>query len=88
MVLWFKDGNPLPIYSYDAREFTKKRWSEDKMFGARATFRDTVSPAQLRIDRLERTDAGVVQLYFIFSLTSDHFQENTRVVLISALAPR
>ena len=64
MVLWFKDGNPLPIYSYDAREFTKKRWSEDKMFGARATFRDTVSPAQLRIDRLERTDAGVVQLYF------------------------
>ena len=88
MVLWFKDGNPLPIYSYDAREFTKKRWSEDKMFGARATFRDTVSPAQLRIDRLERTDAGVVQLYFTFSLNSDHFQENTRVVLISALAPR
>ena len=88
MVLWFKDGNPLPIYSYDAREFTKKRWSEDKMFGARATFRDTVSPAQLRIDRLGRTDAGVVQLYFTFFLNSDHFQENTRVVLISALAPR
>ena len=44
-MLWFKDDNPLPIYSYDAREFTKKRWSEDKMFGARATFRDTVSPA-------------------------------------------
>ena len=58
LVLWFKDDNPLPIYSYDAREFTKKRWSEDKMFGARTTFRDTVSPSQLRIDRLERTDAG------------------------------
>ena len=58
LVLWFKDDNPLPIYSYDAREFTKKRWSEDKMFGARATFRDTVSPSQLRIDRLERSDAG------------------------------
>ena len=29
LVLWFKDGAPLPIYSYDAREFTKKRWSED-----------------------------------------------------------
>ena len=28
------------------------------MFGARTTFRDTVSPAQLRIDRLERADAG------------------------------
>ena len=58
LVLWFKDDKPLPIYSYDAREFTKKRWSEDKMFGARATFRDTVSPSQLRIDRLERSDAG------------------------------
>ena len=58
LVLWYKDDDPLPVYSYDARDFTKKRWSEDKMFGARATFRDTVSPAQLRIDRLERTDAG------------------------------
>ena len=58
LVLWYKDDNPLPVYSYDARDFTKKRWSEDKMFGARATFRDSVSPAQLRIDRLERTDAG------------------------------
>ena len=88
MVLWFKDGNPLPIYSYDAREFTKKRWSEDKMFGARATFRDTVSPAQLRIDRLERTDAGVIDLLFTFFHRSDHSQENTRAVLISAPAPR
>ena len=58
LVLWYKDEDPLPVYSYDARDFTKKRWSEDKMFGARATFRDTVSPAQLRIDRLERTDGG------------------------------
>ena len=58
LVLWYKNESPLPVYSYDAREFTKKRWSEDKQFGARASFRDTVSPAQLRIDKVERGDSG------------------------------
>ena len=58
LVLWYKNKNPLPVYSYDAREFTKKRWSEDKQFGARASFRDTVSPAQLRIERVEKGDEG------------------------------
>ena len=58
LVLWFKNNNPMPVYSYDAREFTKKRWSEDKQFGARASFRDTVSPAQLRIERVEKEDEG------------------------------
>merc|ERR1711892_391088 len=58
LVLWYKNKNPMPVYSYDAREFTKKRWSEDKQFGARASFRDTVSPAQLRIERVEKGDEG------------------------------
>ena len=58
LVLWFKNNNPMPVYSYDAREFTKKRWSEDKQFGARASFRDTVSPAQLRIVKVEKGDEG------------------------------
>eukprot|EP00092_Neocalanus_flemingeri_P025919 GFUD01028088.1.p1 GENE.GFUD01028088.1~~GFUD01028088.1.p1 ORF type:complete len:164 (-),score=53.95 GFUD01028088.1:125-616(-) len=46
----------MPVYSYDAREFTKKTWFKDKQFGARASFRDTASPAQLRIDRVEKGD--------------------------------
>ena len=58
LVLWYKNNNPLPVYSYDAREFTKKRWSEDKQFGSRTSFRDTVSPAQLRIDKVEKGDEG------------------------------
>ena len=39
LVLWYKDGRPQPIYSYDARFSTIKRWSEFLDFRARAEFR-------------------------------------------------
>ena len=33
----------IAIMMITIREFAKKRWSEDREFGARATFRDTVT---------------------------------------------
>ncbi len=43
LVLWYKNGDPQPIYSYDARFTTIKRWSEDLDLRARAEFRCVLS---------------------------------------------
>ncbi len=39
LVLWYKDGEAQPIYSYDARFSTIKHWSEFPDFAPRAEFR-------------------------------------------------
>ena len=36
-------------HDHPFREFAKKRWSEDREFGARATFRDTVQTISILI---------------------------------------
>jgi hypothetical protein len=36
LVLWYKDANPQPVYSFDARFTTVKHWSEDPTFGPRS----------------------------------------------------
>ena len=35
LVLWYKNSDPQPVYSFDARFSTVKHWSEDPAFGAR-----------------------------------------------------
>ena len=49
LVLWYKNDNPQPIYSYDARFSTVKHWSEDTVdFGPRSHFKTkNTNPAQL-----------------------------------------
>ena len=49
LVLWYKNDNPQPIYSYDARFSTVKHWSEDTIdFGPRSHFKTkNTNPAQL-----------------------------------------
>ena len=47
LVLWYKNKDPQPVYSFDARFSTVKHWSEDPAFGARSFFRDSVDPAEL-----------------------------------------
>ena len=48
LVLWYKNDNPQPIYSYDARFSTVKHWSEDRNFGPRSVFKtENTDPAQL-----------------------------------------
>ena len=36
LVLWYKNGSPQPVYSFDARFSTVKHWSEDPTFGPRS----------------------------------------------------
>ncbi|XP_063231784.1 protein turtle homolog A-like [Bacillus rossius redtenbacheri] len=63
MVLWFKEADGEPLYSFDVRggrNFGKaKLWSSPTAFGQRAYFRTTSSPAQLLVDDLRLSDEGV-----------------------------
>ena len=48
LVLWYKNDDPQPIYSFDARFSTVKHWSEDRNFGPRSVFKTkNTNPAQL-----------------------------------------
>ncbi|CAH0774685.1 unnamed protein product [Bemisia tabaci] len=55
MVLWFRESDGIPIYSYDLRghpEGKPKTWSADNVFGKGAFFRSSSSPAQLVIEKV------------------------------------
>ena len=62
LVLWYKNDNPQPIYSYDARFSTVKHWSEDTVdFGPRSHFKTkNTNPAQL----------GMKLIYFSYQNSS------------------
>ncbi|XP_013147686.1 PREDICTED: nephrin-like [Papilio polytes] len=62
MVLWFKESDGEPLYSYDVRgrALTQpKLWSSPSGFGARAFFRAAAVPATLLLDNVFTSDAGV-----------------------------
>ncbi|KAK3922983.1 Protein turtle-like protein B [Frankliniella fusca] len=60
LVIWFKEGIPKPIYSYDARGSggQAKHWADDT-FGGRAFFRVTDNPAQLTVESARDGDGGM-----------------------------
>ncbi|XP_050673051.1 uncharacterized protein LOC126970949 [Leptidea sinapis] len=62
MVLWFKESDGEPLYSYDIRGRAynqPKLWSSPLVFGNRAYFRGGATPAVLMIDNVMAADAGV-----------------------------
>ncbi|XP_075982640.1 neural cell adhesion molecule 2-like isoform X1 [Anticarsia gemmatalis] len=62
MVLWFKETDGEPLYSYDVRgrlASQPKLWSSASGFGTRAYFRSAATPAVLFVDSVVSTDAGV-----------------------------
>ncbi|XP_047114831.1 neural cell adhesion molecule 2 isoform X1 [Schistocerca piceifrons] len=62
MVLWFKEADGEPLYSFDVRgrEYGQaKTWSAPRAFGSRAFFRTATTPAQLLVDDLALSDEGV-----------------------------
>ena len=40
LVLWYRQDDKTPIYSYDSRTGSPDLWSEPEVFGDRAVFRD------------------------------------------------
>ncbi|XP_045453069.1 hemicentin-1-like, partial [Melitaea cinxia] len=62
MVLWFKELDGEPLYSYDIRGRNAnqpKLWSSSEVFGNRAYFRGGATPAVLMVDNVIAADAGV-----------------------------
>ncbi|KAK9497542.1 hypothetical protein O3M35_004243 [Rhynocoris fuscipes] len=62
MVLWFKDSDGEPLYSFDVRGRNygqAKLWSSPTAFGDRAFFRTATETAQLRVDDLRLSDEGI-----------------------------
>ncbi|PZC81801.1 hypothetical protein B5X24_HaOG212015 [Helicoverpa armigera] len=63
MVLWFKESDgDQPLYSYDIRGRSinqPKLWSSPTVFGNRAFFRGSATPAVLMVDNVIASDAGV-----------------------------
>ena len=69
LVLWYKDSDPQPVYSFDARYLNPKHWSQDPNFGARSFFRHTADPAQLIISSVTMDDAGTYKCRVDFKLS-------------------
>ena len=59
LILWYKDANPQPVYSFDNRYTTPKHWSQDPKFGSRAFFRHSSDPAHLIVSSVTLQDAGI-----------------------------
>ncbi|XP_040568747.1 roundabout homolog 1 [Lepeophtheirus salmonis] len=62
LVLWYRNFDAQPIYSFDNRFSTTKHWSEDQSFGPRALFRDnSIYPgilSELIISNVQFEDGG------------------------------
>ncbi|GLV36530.1 sidestep IV [Carabus blaptoides fortunei] len=63
MVLWFKESDGEPLYSFDQRGRTSsmqaKLWSSPQAFGSRAFFRTGIIPASLLVDDIQLHDEGI-----------------------------
>uniref|UniRef100_A0A8D8SKZ5 Protein turtle homolog A n=2 Tax=Cacopsylla melanoneura TaxID=428564 RepID=A0A8D8SKZ5_9HEMI len=62
MVLWFKESDGEPLYSFDLRNRihgTTKPKSTPGAFGTRVHFNTATVPAQLLVDNLKMSDEGV-----------------------------
>ncbi|XP_037920773.1 neural cell adhesion molecule 2 [Hermetia illucens] len=61
MVLWFREGDGEPLYSFDVRgrQFGQaKLWSSPSAFGDRAFFSTVAHPAALKVDNIKLSDEG------------------------------
>ena len=62
LVLWYRGDEGEPLYSYDARHGSWNlgaRWSDDNQFGARAYFQLSSNPAELRVEDIMVSEAGM-----------------------------
>ncbi|XP_068896436.1 protein turtle homolog A-like isoform X3 [Tenebrio molitor] len=85
MVLWYRDTNSKPIYSFDVRgrPFNKAlHWSDPKVFGPRAYFVTVSKPAALTLDGVSLDDEGIYRCRVDFRTTpTRNFAINLTVIV-------
>ncbi|XP_052863108.1 hemicentin-2-like [Anopheles cruzii] len=62
LVIWYKEGNTKPIYSFDARGKSLQQaihWSDEAVLKSKAYFYYDTSPPALRIKGVKQEDAGL-----------------------------
>lgn len=87
MVLWFKESDGEPLYSFDLRSRihgNTKPKSTPGAFGTRVHFNTATVPAQLMLDNLKMTDEGVYRCRVDFRNTPTR---NAKVNLTIVVPP-
>ena len=87
-MLWYKDEDGEPIYTYDARpsdSLAPKHWSDDQPrgFGSRARLVISPHPAQLMIENVRENDAAVYRCRVDFKSS----QTRNSLVTLSIISP-
>ena len=87
-VLWYKDEDGEPIYTYDARtsdRLAPKHWSEEEPrgFGGRARLVISPHPAQLVVSTVRASDAGLYRCRVDFKSS----QTRNSMVTLSIISP-
>ena len=87
-VLWYKDDDGEPIYTYDARSgpgLAPSHWSEDQPrgLGSRGRLVITPHPAQLTIDSVRPGDAGLYRCRVDFKSS----QTRNSMITLSIISP-
>ncbi|XP_055549461.1 nephrin isoform X1 [Wyeomyia smithii] len=62
LVIWYKEGNSKPIYSFDARGKSLQQaihWSDEAVLKSKAYFYYETNPPALRIKNIKQDDAGL-----------------------------
>ncbi|XP_061499892.1 nephrin [Anopheles gambiae] len=62
LVIWYKEGNTKPIYSFDARGKSLQQaihWSDEAVLKSKAYFYYDTNPPALRIKGVKQEDAGL-----------------------------
>ncbi|XP_058451516.1 nephrin [Malaya genurostris] len=62
LVIWYKEGNSKPIYSFDARGKSLQQaihWSDEAVLKSKAYFYYETNPPALRIKNIKQEDAGL-----------------------------
>ncbi|XP_064119517.1 synaptogenesis protein syg-2-like isoform X2 [Macrobrachium nipponense] len=69
LILWYKDHNTRPMYSFDARTPMGRHWIEEESLGDRAQFISDVEEPYLRLQSVQYKDEGVYTCRVDYRLT-------------------
>ncbi|XP_058118027.1 nephrin [Anopheles coustani] len=87
LVIWYKEGNTKPIYSFDARGKSLQQaihWSDEAVLKSKAYFYYDTSPPALRLKGVKQEDAGLYRCRVDFHKSPT---KNCRILLDVLVPP-